>query len=145
MSGTMVVERTIAGGTVLVWPVDTFGLNAGVGADGPLQHHDTANKAVRITNGQHLAWAKPAGRSKSFISSIIGPHASIEQSARLTARLLVDTLAADSWGHAAIPLNFNVHPFAVPVGDAADFATTTPARMLPSAACPLNSHISPTG
>ena len=86
MSGTMVVERTIAVGTILVWPVDTFGLNAGVGADGPLQHHDAANKALKIMNGQHLAWPRPAVRNKSFISSIIGSHASIEQSARHTAR-----------------------------------------------------------
>ena len=33
-----------------------------VGADGPLQHHDTANKAVKIMNGQHLAWPRPGFR-----------------------------------------------------------------------------------
>jgi hypothetical protein len=114
MSGTMVVGRTIAGGTVLVWPVDTLGLNAGVGADGPLQHHETANKAVKIMNGQHLVWPKPAVGSKSFISSIIGCTC-LSNSPPGLRPALVDTLAADSWGHAAIPLNFTVHPFAVPV------------------------------
>src|SRR5713101_142249 len=112
MSGTMVVERTIAVGTILVWPVDTFGLNAGVGADGPLQHHDTANKAAKIMNWQQLAWPRPAVRNKSLISSIIGPHALSNSPPVLRPGFWLTRWRPTSGVNAAIPLNFNVHPFA---------------------------------
>jgi hypothetical protein len=81
ISGTMVSERAVATGKVLVGPGDASGPDIGVGADGPPRPRILTQTQRRLGGANTWPGSKPAARNRCLIDPIIGSRGSVEQSA----------------------------------------------------------------